>query len=182
MISPPRGSTLPGAEAAHVNRGVGERTTAVAGFGTGSELICVTVQAMATAMVAAAIMLITGVRELGIGSDLPNWLAHARTVLGALTLLADNQTILDAHDTVGEVECAWIMGNGQHRSIVAVRNFGEQAHDRLAVLAVECRCRLIGENDGRRSGKGARDGNALLLAAAHVARIGLAACARGLRW
>ena len=46
----------------------------------------------------------------------------------------------------------------------------QQRHHGVSVLAVERRRRLVGENDGRIADDGARDRDALLLAAAELAR------------
>ena len=55
-------------------------------------------------------------------------------------------------------------------------------HDRLAVLAVERRGRLVGQDDRRIADDRARDRDPLLLAAAELARIGHRPCAPGRPW
>ena len=50
---------------------------------------------------------------------------------------------------------------------------GQYRHDGVTVLAVQCGRRLIGKNGGGIAGNRARDGNALLLAAAEFDRVGL---------
>ncbi len=53
----------------------------------------------------------------------------------------------------------------------SLRDIGQDRHDRLAVLGVERRGRLVGEDHRRIADHRARDGDALLLAARELARI-----------
>ena len=71
------------------------------------------------------------------------------------------------------------MGDDQHAAAAVLGDVGQQRHHGLAVLAVERRGRLVGQDHRRIAGDRAGDGDALLLAAAQLARIDFGACAPG---
>src|SRR5690349_6966347 len=61
-------------------------------------------------------------------------------------LFPDNATVLDANDPVGKRQNTRIMGNHQNRPVWILGNAGKDGHDRMAVLAVQSRRRLISQN------------------------------------
>src|SRR3984893_7980985 len=110
--------------------------------------------------------------SIGLALSVASELVHRLDVLGA-AFLADNQAILDAQHPVGERNGSGIVGDGQNRAALVGGDLREELHDGKPVFAVERRRRLVGQNHRRRTDERTRNGNALLLSAAHVARIGL---------
>src|SRR5215470_20100053 len=94
------------------------------------------------------------------------------TALPAAALLTHDASILDAHDAIRKRHYTRVMGHHQHRTRRIPGNVREHVHDGVSVLAVEGGGRLVGENRRRVADDGARDRDALLLAAAKLARIG----------
>src|SRR5271166_966775 len=88
----------------------------------------------------------------------------------ASLFFTDNESILDANDPIGERQYTRIMGDDQHRAGRVFGNRGQYGHDGMTVLAIQCGGRLVGENSRSIPGNRARDGDALLLAAAHLDR------------
>jgi len=64
-----------------------------------------------------------------------------------------------------------VMGDGEDRAALVLRDLGKQCHHGLPVLAVEGRGRLVGEKQRRLARECARDGDALLFATGHIGRI-----------
>jgi len=87
------------------------------------------------------------------------------------------QLALGDHLAVEEVNLALGMGGkagivGNHADGCALTvQVGQQAHDGLAVLTVQVSGWLVGEQDGRGSGEGAGNGDALLLTAGELGGI-----------
>jgi hypothetical protein len=96
-------------------------------------------------------------------------LRHAG-VLGAAAPLADKPTILDIDDAIGKGKDARIVRHHEHGPIPLMRGVGENAHDRSPVVAVERCGGFVGEDDGGIGDKGTGNRDALLLAAAELAR------------
>src|SRR5262249_14197763 len=93
-------------------------------------------------------------------------LVHPRVA----SFLTDDVSVFNADHPIGERQYAGIMGDHQYAARMVLRDLGEQLHDRVAILAVERRGRLVGEDGRRVADDGARDGDALLLAARELAR------------
>jgi len=104
--------------------------------------------------------------DLGIDRD-GGWTGRRAAWAG---LLGDDAAVLDAHHPVGERQGARIVGDHQHGALGVAGDLGQHRHDGLAVVAVERRGRLIGEDHGGTADHGPRDGDALLLAARQLAR------------
>src|SRR5436305_2263465 len=69
--------------------------------------------------------------------------------IAAATLFMRQRAILDIEDAIGEFEQSGIVRHDQNGPAVLPRGVGEDRHDRLAVLAIQRRGWLIGQ-DGRR--------------------------------
>src|SRR5262245_24371046 len=79
--------------------------------------------------------------------------------------LADDATVLDAHDTVGVAQRARIVRDRQYTAMLLFGDAREKRHHRMAILAVERGRRLVGQHDGWRRCDGAGHRHALLLTA-----------------
>ena len=84
-------------------------------------------------------------------------------------LVRQDAAVLEVDDAVGEGFQARVVGDADHRRAVLRGGAAQQAHDHLAVLAVERRGRLVGEQQAAALGERAGDGDALLLAAGELA-------------
>src|SRR5262249_14882870 len=80
------------------------------------------------------------------------------------------RAILDVDDAIGEFEEPRVVRHHQDSAAVVSGDAGEDGHDRLAVGAVERSGRLIGEDRRRLGNNRAGNRDALLLAAAQIAR------------
>jgi hypothetical protein len=80
-------------------------------------------------------------------------------------LIVDDPAVFDAKDSIRERHDARVVRDDEHRARRILGEFGQDHHHRLAVLAVERRGRLVGEDDRWIADDGARDRDALLLAA-----------------
>src|SRR5579883_68155 len=90
--------------------------------------------------------------------------------VGLVRCLIHEDAVLDLDDAVAKRDDAGIVGNDQHRPVTLMCGLREDAHDRAAIVAVERRGRLVGENDGRVGNKRTRDRDPLLLASAQATR------------
>ena len=70
-------------------------------------------------------------------------------------LFADDHSVFDAQDPIGKRNGARVVGDGEHRAALVLRDLGQQLHDRKPVLAVERSRRLVREDHGRRCHDGA---------------------------
>ena len=75
------------------------------------------------------------------------------------------------HDPVAKYREFGRMGHQHQRGAVAVAQAEQQIHDRLAVHPVQIARGFIGQQDRRARGGGARQRDALLLAAGHLRRV-----------
>jgi hypothetical protein len=66
------------------------------------------------------------------------------------------------HDSVGVVREARIVGDDADGGAAGMK-LAEQRHDRFAVPRIQVAGGLVGQEDGRITGHGSRDGDALLL-------------------
>src|SRR5262249_12472314 len=88
-------------------------------------------------------------------------------------VLPDDQSVLNADYSRGKGQYTRIMGDHQHPAGAVLGDARKHAHDGVTVLAVQSCGRLIGQHRRRISRNGARNGHALLLAAAELKGIGL---------
>ena len=80
------------------------------------------------------------------------------------------RAILDVENAIGEFEEPRVVGHDQDSPAVVLGDAAENAHDRLAVGAIERSGRLIGEDCRRFGNNRAGNRDALLFAAAQIAR------------
>ena len=80
------------------------------------------------------------------------------------------EAVVDDRDAVGDGADDRVVGHDDEGAVLSLRQVAEQLEDLPAGLRVEVRGRLVGEEEGRRAGEGARDGDPLLLPAREVAR------------
>src|SRR6266545_3551227 len=88
----------------------------------------------------------------------------------AAALLADDRSILDANDALGERHDTWVMCHHQHRAGRVGGDLRQNFHDGVSILAVERGGWLVGKDDRCVADDRARDRDALLLAARKRAR------------
>src|SRR3954454_8553684 len=93
---------------------------------------------------------------------------HALGVLAAAVV--DHLAVAEHHDPVGHCGRRGIVGDHDHRLAELVHGLAQQPQDLLGGVRVEVARRLVGEQDGRPVHEGARDGDALLLAAGELRR------------
>ena len=90
--------------------------------------------------------------------------------IGAAALIVDDPAVFDAKDSIRERHDARIVRDDEHGARRILGELGQHRHHCLAVFAVERRSRLVSENHRRIADDGARDRDALLLAAGERAR------------
>lgn len=80
------------------------------------------------------------------------------------------RAVFDVEDPIGVFEQPGVVRHDQHGPAVLPGGAGEDGHDRLAVGAVQRRRRLVGQDRRRFGDNRACNSDALLLAAAQIAR------------
>src|SRR5262249_7390356 len=92
-------------------------------------------------------------------------LVHPRVA----SFLANDASVFDANHPIGERQYTGVVGDHQYAALGIVRDLGQELHDGVAVLAVERRGRLVGEDGRRVAHDRARDRHTLLLATRELA-------------
>ena len=86
----------------------------------------------------------------------------------------DDHTVLHHGDVVGEVrDDTHVMGDQQDRAVQPVAQGAQQVEDLGLHRHVQCRGRLVGDQEGRVTGDRLRDHRALALSAGELVRIGV---------
>ena len=88
-------------------------------------------------------------------------------------LIADDPSIFNSNYSICERQYTGIVADNQDAMVGFARDPGQHRHDCMAIFRIERRRRLIGQNGGWAPDDGARNGNALLFAAAQFAWIGI---------